>query len=196
MPSGLPSASAIVTTLKGISLPSSKDEVVDFARMHGANDDVLLVLEHLPESQYESASDIAQGISRASRHIKELVPSVSASEVARTIKGVDFPASKQALIDQARQNGANDAIVRVFEAMDRSEFHNVVEIGRGIREAKDNIRRQSHRIAQEEVEPNGGQEEQQPQAAGVTGDQGGGETGQREERRDERRPQGGGRRGR
>jgi len=159
MPSGLPSASTILTTIKGISLPSSAKEILDFATGHGAPEEVQMILERLPEGDYESASDIAKGVAVAGREIKDLVPNTSASDVAKMIAGVDFPASKDEIVEVAKKNGASEDVIKIMENMTRDTFRNVVDIGRGIREAKDNIRRNSRKQAMDEFHQHQGTEE-------------------------------------
>lgn len=138
MPSGLASASSITSALKGIHLPATKEQIVTYAREHTDNDTILAVLEFFPEGNYESAADIAKGISRASREIKGTTPKSSASEITSSIKGIEFPVTRAQLAQQARANGAPDAIVSLLENLPDKEYRNAVDISKGIHEFKAN----------------------------------------------------------
>src|SRR4051812_1917869 len=64
---------------------------------------------------------------------------VSAADLTVKLKGLDFPAKKQDLIKQARDNNAEDEVMRVLEAMPDQEFGSVADVGAAIRQAREEL---------------------------------------------------------
>jgi len=52
----------------------------------------------------------------------------SPANVSHSLKGIDFPASKQDLMQQARSNGAEPAVIEVIEAMPDAEFETMADV--------------------------------------------------------------------
>jgi len=52
----------VAQTLAGIDFPADKNKVINYARQHQANEDLVEVLEKLPNEQYTSMADIFKGI--------------------------------------------------------------------------------------------------------------------------------------
>ena len=48
--------------LKGVDYPANKDELIQAARDEGADDNVIKMLESLPEEQYQTPADLSQAI--------------------------------------------------------------------------------------------------------------------------------------
>ncbi|NJL83234.1 MAG: DUF2795 domain-containing protein [Chloroflexaceae bacterium] len=48
--------------LKGIDYPASKQDLVKHAQQQGAGDEVLDVLNQLPEEQYETPTDVSKAV--------------------------------------------------------------------------------------------------------------------------------------
>jgi hypothetical protein len=44
--------------LQGVEFPANKDDLVECAKENGANDDVLDVIEAMPEQEYRSMADV------------------------------------------------------------------------------------------------------------------------------------------
>ena len=140
MSSGLPNSSEIMHQLKGIHLPATREQILEAATKHEADGNVLLVLGHIPDGNYEDASAIAKGISAAAAELHELLPHIPAAEIAAAVAGIKFPATKDQLVEVATDNDASKEVLVVIDAMARNEFRGIVDIGRGIREAKEVIR--------------------------------------------------------
>jgi len=64
MPRGMGGRSSanIASFLEGISFPASKDELIDYAEDNNAPQDIIDVLEQLPDQEYTSMADIMSGI--------------------------------------------------------------------------------------------------------------------------------------
>jgi len=55
-------------------------------------------------------------------------PNVSASEFAMYMKGIDFPANKQKLIDTAKSNGAPENVMKFMNKLPEREYHRANEV--------------------------------------------------------------------
>ena len=59
----------------------------------------------------------------------------SPANVTHHLKGVGFPASKRDLIQHARQNGAESAVLEVLEAFSEDEFETMADVMKAYGEA-------------------------------------------------------------
>jgi hypothetical protein len=59
---------------------------------------------------------------------EEEILDVSPVEVERYLKGVDYPASKQGLIECAEQNGAPERVIRLLDQLQEREYNSPVEV--------------------------------------------------------------------
>lgn len=50
--------------LGGMDYPASKDEIVDHAKSKGADENVMDVLEQLPEDDYQTPADVSKAIGK------------------------------------------------------------------------------------------------------------------------------------
>ena len=50
------------------------------------------------------------------------MPAWNPIEVQKHLKGMDYPASKEAVVERARENGADDALIQAIENIDWKEF--------------------------------------------------------------------------
>ena len=57
---------------------------------------------------------------------------VNPIQVQKFLKGVDYPASKQELIDHAKDQGADDAVVSSLEGMDGESFETPAEVSEAL----------------------------------------------------------------
>jgi len=48
--------------LKGMDYPASKQDIVDYAKQQGADDNAIAVLEQLPEEEYETPTDVSKAV--------------------------------------------------------------------------------------------------------------------------------------
>ncbi|HPW70045.1 MAG: DUF2795 domain-containing protein [Deltaproteobacteria bacterium] len=56
------STAEVLEAVKGIDLPKSKSELVDYARSRNVSQDIIDILNRLPDRQYGTASDITQAM--------------------------------------------------------------------------------------------------------------------------------------
>lgn len=52
----------VAQLLGGIDFPANKQKLVEYAKQHNANKELIDVLEKLPEEQYTSMADVFKGI--------------------------------------------------------------------------------------------------------------------------------------
>ncbi|MCE5197827.1 MAG: DUF2795 domain-containing protein [Armatimonadota bacterium] len=64
MPRGMggQSPSNIAHYLKGINFPCNKQDIVDYAEDNNAPDEIVQVIEDLPDQEYSSMADLMQGV--------------------------------------------------------------------------------------------------------------------------------------
>lgn len=55
----------VATYLKGIDYPANKQDLLQYARQNGAEQDVVDVLERMPEQQYGNMADVMKGYGEA-----------------------------------------------------------------------------------------------------------------------------------
>jgi hypothetical protein len=55
-------------------------------------------------------------------------------EVEKSLKGIDFPAKKQDLVNHAQQHGADERVLETLKDLPRDEFHNAADVTRAIGE--------------------------------------------------------------
>jgi hypothetical protein len=53
---------------------------------------------------------------------------VSPIAIAKAIKGIDFPASKDELVEHAKQNKADKEVMEVLENLPEDEFETVADV--------------------------------------------------------------------
>jgi len=63
---------------------------------------------------------------------KERRFNVSPAQVEKSIKGAHFPAQKQDLIQQAKQNKADQEVLDILENMPDKQFRSPVDISKAI----------------------------------------------------------------
>jgi len=59
----------------------------------------------------------------------------SPANVATYLKGIDYPANKQDLLQHARQNGTEQDVVDVLERMPEQQYGNMADVMKGYGEA-------------------------------------------------------------
>jgi len=65
----------------------------------------------------------------------------SPSNVAHYLKGIDFPARKEDLLRQAKDNGAEPEVIEMIENMPDAEYETAADVMKGYSEADHSDRR-------------------------------------------------------
>jgi hypothetical protein len=48
--------------LKGMDYPASKEELIQHAQQHGADENAMSVLQQLPEQEYQTPTDVSEAV--------------------------------------------------------------------------------------------------------------------------------------
>ena len=59
-----PSPIEVRKYLHGLEYPAERQEIIDKAEEEGADDDILHLLQKLPDGEYESAVEVASAVAR------------------------------------------------------------------------------------------------------------------------------------
>ncbi len=68
----------------------------------------------------------------ATKAIKKKTPRSSASEVLTAIKGINFPANRDALVSRAKENEANPDVVKTLESLAPQQYNAVNDISKAL----------------------------------------------------------------
>lgn len=91
-------------------------------------DGIMAAPEFRPES-FTPRGDPSKGGRRGGRRALD---SPSAAGVARALKGIDFPARRDGLLDRARENNANDAILETLEQLEAQRFDSMSDVEKAL----------------------------------------------------------------
>lgn len=62
---GFTNTAVIAQSLHGIDFPADKRKMAEYARKNNADQDVLDVIERMPETEYTSMADVFKGVGEA-----------------------------------------------------------------------------------------------------------------------------------
>jgi hypothetical protein len=65
------SVTEITKALKGIEFPVDKEELLEFAREGGADEEVIDILEEMPDDEYGSITDVMHAFGEVDRNEKD-----------------------------------------------------------------------------------------------------------------------------
>lgn len=137
------SAADLEQSLAGVSFPAAPGDLVERARANDAGDQLVRVIEELPEREYRDAADLAKAFQEAVTGIDrsgEPAPSQrsargnSAAALAHALKGIDLPADRAGLLEHARSRDVSEALLDRIEAMPDREYRDFAEIEKGFSE--------------------------------------------------------------
>ncbi len=61
---------------------------------------------------------------------------VTAADVERAIRGIDFPADRNDLIEQARSNKAKSDVINILQNLPRNEFKSPIDVSKAFGEER------------------------------------------------------------
>ncbi len=61
---------------------------------------------------------------------------VSTADVQQFLGGIDYPKSKQELVDYAKSQGAPQQVIDLMQKMDEKEYHNPIDVSQAIGKLK------------------------------------------------------------
>jgi hypothetical protein len=72
------------------------------------------------------------------------MPRLLVQEIRKALKGIDFPAEKEDLIEYARDNGADPEIVEMLQGMPEEEFDSMSDVMSACGEVSEGESRREH----------------------------------------------------
>ena len=127
--------SEIEKSLKGISFPASKQDLVQQAKSNHASRDVINAIKNLPEDRFNSPTDVAKawGEERRGEHTEHSAGTRRGgitSEIEKSLKGISVPANKQDLVQQAKKNNASQNVVHAIEKLPEDKFKSPTDVAK------------------------------------------------------------------
>jgi len=109
------STTEVQSILGNIKYPATKNQVIDEARKQNIIGDTMQALENIPDREYNSADDI----------INEFEGFQKAVKIFHNRK---YPATKQELVNEARDLHVRDVIIRALEACPDKEYSSPADV--------------------------------------------------------------------
>lgn len=109
------SSTEVQNALGNINYPVRKSQLIDEAKKRNVSGEAMQALENIQNREYDSAADV----------IQEFEGFQKAVEVFHNRK---YPASKQELVDEAKNLHVRDVIIRALEACPDKEYNNASDV--------------------------------------------------------------------
>jgi hypothetical protein len=103
------STTEIQSILGNVKYPATKKQIINEARKQNISGDTMQTLENIPDREYNSADDV----------VNEFEGFQKAVEAFHKRK---YPATKQELVNEARNLHVRDVIIRALEACPDKEY--------------------------------------------------------------------------
>jgi chromatin segregation and condensation protein Rec8/ScpA/Scc1 (kleisin family) len=117
------STTEVQSILGNVKYPATKNQVISEARKQNISGDTMQALENIPDREYNSAGDV----------VNEFESFQKAVEVFHNRK---YPATKQELVNEARNLHVRDVIIRALEACPDKEYSSPADV---IKECRANL---------------------------------------------------------
>lgn len=160
-PPSAPSAAGVERALKGIRYPKTKEELFQFAaqRTSVRSPDLLNLINSLPKRSYRDSAEVAIALGElksgkrprnAARVASSETPSkkggrsalkskkISASGIAKVLKGINFPNSKRGIIRHVRKqhDSKKEKIISVLRKISDKKYENLVQVEKEVGRVK------------------------------------------------------------
>jgi uncharacterized C2H2 Zn-finger protein len=160
-PPSAPSAADVERALKGIRYPKTKEELSQFAaqRTSARSPDLLNLINSLPKRSYRDSAEVAIALGElksgkrprsAVRVASSETPSkkggrsalkskkISASGIAKVLKGINFPNSKRGIIRHVRKqhDSKKENIISVLRKTSDKKYENLVQVEKEVGRVK------------------------------------------------------------
>lgn len=109
------SVTEVQSILRNVKYPANKKQIIEEARRQNISGDTMLTLENIPNREYSSSDDVVNEFEGFQRAI----------EAFHTRK---YPASKQELVNEARNLHIRDVIIRALEDCPDKEYSSPAEV--------------------------------------------------------------------
>jgi len=131
------SAADMEHAIRGIKLPANKDHLVSQAKKNKASKDTIQAIKDLPKTEFKTAIDISKAFGEERRIIKTgSGRMISAADVEHAIKGIKFPANRNDLIHQAKNNKEEPEVVQILKDLPENKFNTAVDVSKAFGEEK------------------------------------------------------------
>lgn len=133
--------------LAGVDYPANRQDLIDQARANNADNDIMETLTGLPEQTYHSPIDVSKAMAgsevesgrrSSSESVGEASVSrstaVSAAEVQRYLRGMDYPAGIREVVSQAQKNGAPGDVLDILQRIRDREFNTAADVSKALGE--------------------------------------------------------------
>ena len=146
-PPSAPSAADVENVLSGIQYPKTKEDLVEYASRKASTvrQELLDLIKSLPDRTYRDSAEVAIALGelksrkkpRSARGGRAAVASssISAATVAKVLSGIDFPKSKDALVQYAGHNLDNREkveytaeVLKVLEKLPSRRYSNMADV--------------------------------------------------------------------
>lgn len=109
------STTEVQNILGNVKYPATKNQIIDEARKQNISGDTMQALENVPDREYNSSDDV----------VNEFESFQKAVEVFHNRK---YPATKQELVNEARNLHVRDVIIRALEACPDKEYSSPADV--------------------------------------------------------------------
>jgi hypothetical protein len=157
-PPSAPSAADVERVLLGVHYPKTKEDLVQYASQKASTigQDLFDLIKSLPNRTYRDSAEVAVGLGelksgkkpRRARKIEDtekpsvrggraalVSSSISAATIAKVLSGIDFPKSKEALVQYAGHNLDNREkveytaeVLKVLERLPSRKYSNMADV--------------------------------------------------------------------
>ena len=149
------SAADLQVYLKGMDYPAGRQDLVTYAQKNNAPQDVITAIGGFSDRTYQSAADVSTEFGRETRgeqptvmetrretvveEVREEPPAtrraaapslahLSAADLQTYLKGMDYPAGRQDLINHARKNNAPDDVITALERFGDRTYRSAADV--------------------------------------------------------------------
>jgi len=129
--------------LAGVDYPAKRQDLIDQARANNADSDVMETLAILPDQTYHSPIDVSKAMAGSEGKSGQRSSggasvsrstAVSAAEVQKYLRGMDYPAGIREVVNQAQKNGAPGDVIDILERIRDREFKSAADVSKALGE--------------------------------------------------------------
>lgn len=160
-PPSAPSAADVERVLKGIKYPKTKDDLFEIAmqRISATSPDLWGLIDSLPNRNYRDSAEVAIALGelksrkrpRSSAKISKLdAPNIkggrralesrkiSASRIAKLLKGINFPKSKKSIILHVskQRDSEREKVISILSRISSKKYQNLIQVQKEVSRVK------------------------------------------------------------
>ncbi|AKB77838.1 hypothetical protein MSHOH_1355 [Methanosarcina horonobensis HB-1 = JCM 15518] len=109
------SATEVQNALGNLNYPIKKRQLVEEAKRQNVSNDVMQILENIPNREYDSSSNVMQEFEGFQKAVQ-------------VFHNRQYPARKQELVEEAKNLHVRDVIVRALEACPDKEYSSPADV--------------------------------------------------------------------